>query len=382
MRFSALDGWRGLAAMMVALFHLGAVGWFHGVPAVRNGGAAVPLFFVLSGFVIHHAYGQRLGDLTAVWRFVVRRFGRLYPLHLFTLLLLVGLEIIKLVMVQGGISAGQPPFGGDSNMVNLAAQLLLLQGIIPFGYYGWNGPSWSISVEWAAYLVFAFVTLVARSSASAVVLVILSAGILLAQETLLPQLETIGGKGLPLAVMGFFSGGLVYRLYRALRSRGWNGGTGAEILAGVVIALLFWFRAPSLTLVIAGFAFAILIFAFEGGLLSRWLRQAPFQFLGRISYSIYLVHFVLLTVLNGTLRTVQSMTGIPLIRGAMIDFGPPGAMDALAVAYLAVLVLCSWGTYVRVEGPGRTFFNALSDRKPMAQAWRAALADARPAPAR
>ena len=155
MRFEALDAWRGLAALMVALLHLNAAGWFYGIPAIRHGVVAVPLFFVLSGFVIHHAYGDRLGDATTAWRFVVRRFGWLYPLHLFTLGAMVGLELVKLVLTQNGVAAGQAPFTGASSLENLAAQLVLMQAVIPFGYYAWNTPSWSISVEWAAYLVFA-----------------------------------------------------------------------------------------------------------------------------------------------------------------------------------------------------------------------------------
>lgn len=375
MRFEALDAWRGLAALMVALLHLNAAGWFYDIPAIRHGVVAVPLFFVLSGFVIHHAYGDRLGDATAAWRFVVRRFGRLYPLHLFTLGAMVGLELVKLVLTQNGVAAGQAPFTGASSLENLAAQLVLMQAVIPFGYYGWNTPSWSISVEWAAYLVFAVAAFATRGAAAVVALVLtgVSGALLIALEVLLPGVGTMEGRGLVLAVFGFFSGGLVHQAWRALRARGWSGGTGVEIVAGAVLASLFWFRQPSQTIQIAGFALVILVFAFEGGAVSRWLRLGVFQFLGRISYSIYLVHFVLLSLLGGVVRTLQDVTGATLMQGERIDFGPPGAMDALAVVYLAVVVLCSWATYVWVEAPGRTFFNALSDRKPVSQAWRAAL---------
>lgn len=384
MRFEALDAWRGLAALMVALLHLSAAGWYYDIPAVRHGGVAVPLFFVLSGFVIHHAYGNRLTDPTSVRRFVVRRFGRLYPLHLFTLAALVALELVKLILTQGGVGAGQAPFTGANSLENLAAQLVLMQAVIPFGYYGWNGPSWSISVEWAAYLVFAGVAFTAgRFTQSATVILALASGALLvAIEVFLPAVGNMEGRGLVLAVFGFFSGGLVYRAWGALKARGWKGGTGAELIGWGVLASLFWFRQPSQSVQIAGFALVILIFAFEGGIASCALRQAAFQFLGRISYSIYLVHFVLLSVLGGAVRTLQDRTGLVLMRGEMIAFGPPGAMDALAAFYLALVVLCAWATYVWVEVPGRTFFNVLSDRRPIGQAWRAALADVWPAPAR
>lgn len=384
MRFAALDAWRGLAALMVALCHLSAAGWFYDVPAVRNGGVAVPLFFVLSGFVIHHAYGGRLGDAAAVRRFVVRRFGRLYPLHLFTLGLMLGLEVVKLILTGVGVSAGQAPFTGTNSLDNLAAQLGLLQAVIPFGYYGWNGPSWSISVEWAAYLVFAAVAVVGGAGGRRATwgLAAVAGGLLIALEVFLPSLGTMEGKGLVLAVFGFFTGGLVHQAYGLLRARGWRGGGATEALGLSLLFALFWFGPSSQTLQIAGFAVVILVFAFEGGFASRRLKGAVFQLLGRISYSIYLVHFVLLSLLGGLLRAAQGVTGQPLIQGAMIDFGPAGAMDVLAVVYLGLVILCAWATYVWVEVPGRTFFNALSDRRPVGQAWRAALADVRVEPAR
>ena len=60
MRFHVLDGWRGVCALLVALFHVNAVGHFYGLPVVRNGLLFVDFFFVLSGFVITHAYAERV----------------------------------------------------------------------------------------------------------------------------------------------------------------------------------------------------------------------------------------------------------------------------------------------------------------------------------
>ncbi|MFC5342461.1 acyltransferase family protein [Brevundimonas staleyi] len=365
MRFAALDGWRGLAAVMVALFHLSAAGWFHDIPAVRHGGVAVPLFFVLSGFVIHHAYGDRLKDVAAGWRFVVRRFGRLYPLHLFTLGLLVGLEGVKLVLTGAGAGAGQAAFSRTNDLPSLAVHLALAQAVVPSGDYSWNIPSWSIGAEWAACLVFAGLMLVAglRGRAATVVAAVVFGGAMLCVDVFLPDLHTMQGRGLLLALFGFFAGGAVHQAHGALRRRGWTGGTAAELIACMVLGALFWWKPPGDFLAIVGFSGVILVFAFEGGRVSRGLKAGAVQFLGRISYSIYLVHFVLLAVLGGVLRTVQGVTGARLIEGAMIDFGPPGAMDLLAIAYLAVVILCAWATYVWIETPGRAIFNVLSERQ-------------------
>ena len=241
-----------------------------------------------------------------------------------------------------------------------------------------------MSGEWAAYLAFGVIVLFADTHAKTLCIsvAILLALTMIAVDLLVPTLHVVHGKGLLLAVFGFFSGGLVHQVYQALKRRGWKSGTVAEIFACMILGALFFAKVPGGFVSISGFCVLVLIFAFEGGVLSRWLKQGAMQFLGRISYSIYLVHFVLLSLLSGVLRTLHSLTGATLMRGQMIDFGPPGAMDVLAVVYLAVVILCSWATYVWVEVPGRTFFNALSDRQSMAMAWRAALADVRPAPAR
>src|SRR3569832_1450988 len=75
--FRVLDSWRGIAALLVALFHLNLYSAIYPLDFVRNAYLFVDFFFVLSGFVITYSYGDRLkppGDLGA---FALRRFGRL-----------------------------------------------------------------------------------------------------------------------------------------------------------------------------------------------------------------------------------------------------------------------------------------------------------------
>ncbi len=63
-RFLVLDSWRGIAACLVALFHLDAYSHLYAVPFLRNSWLFVDFFFVLSGFVIAANYQQRLRDGT------------------------------------------------------------------------------------------------------------------------------------------------------------------------------------------------------------------------------------------------------------------------------------------------------------------------------
>ena len=82
-RFHVLDAWRGIAALLVALERLHAHGVFYSLPFVRNSYLFVDFFFVLSGFVIAHAYADKITDARSALTFALRRFGRLWPLHIF-----------------------------------------------------------------------------------------------------------------------------------------------------------------------------------------------------------------------------------------------------------------------------------------------------------
>src|SRR5262245_45457012 len=90
-RFLVLDGLRGLAAFAVILDHVSSVTLRHWFPGRY---LAVDFFFVLSGFVLAHAYGERLQSQLSPWRFMCIRMIRLYPLYLLGLMLGLVLPMI------------------------------------------------------------------------------------------------------------------------------------------------------------------------------------------------------------------------------------------------------------------------------------------------
>ena len=88
-RFEALDALRGVCALLVVLFHIPIYHALKDVSAFANLQFCVDMFFALSGFVLCHAYGQRLNDGADGIRFTVMRFARLWPLHVVMLALFV-----------------------------------------------------------------------------------------------------------------------------------------------------------------------------------------------------------------------------------------------------------------------------------------------------
>lgn len=366
LRFRALDAIRGIAASIVALVHLTAAGYFFDIPIIRNGGLAVPLFFVLSGFVMAESYGQKLDSRESLVTFFIRRFGRVYPIHFVTLLALVVLEVIKLAMVRHGIQSGQEPFTGANSISSLIANLFLLQAIIPFGDYTWNGPTWSLSVEFYVYALFAGITFFSvRSRAPTIIIWVISGLLLLLLEMTETRIHLTSGRGLLQCIFGFMSGVLLHRLFMKNSRLLARYATAWEVGAALLAAGIFWFAPFGDFGTILSFSAVIFVFAGDRGRISAALQTFPLQFLGMISLSIYLVHFVILSVLNGAIRAAQSAFKVTLMTDVnVINFGPAGLMDALAVAYLLVVIVVATLTFIFIEEPFRLYFNSVSRRQP------------------
>ncbi len=119
----------------------------------------VEFFFVLSGFILTHAYWPRLKDLLH-WRgyggFLRARLIRLYPLHLFMLLWILGLVVVLRALGHAGgyLSIFDAKYHQDVSTQGFALSLLLLHAWNTMNSLTWNGVSWFVSVEFALCLLF------------------------------------------------------------------------------------------------------------------------------------------------------------------------------------------------------------------------------------
>ncbi len=364
MRFSVLDSWRGLCALWVALYHFRVVGHLSENWVTRHGFIAVDFFFTLSGFVIAHAYGQSLNTMADRVRFFIRRFGRLYPLHIATLAVVVAMEAARWGVSQSlGQTVGPPTFSGDTSLVALVANLGLVHGLGGFLKFTWNIPSWSISVELAVCLIFALISLLRLPRVSAVVLAAGSALLLLWMgRSVLEEGQTALTRG----VCGFFLGVLAQKAYAAFRARSWTLPGWVELVTPVLVFLAMWLWGYRIWPASAAlFAVIVFIFAFEAGLLSRLMKRTFLMRWGEISYSIYLVHYPLVMAIFGAATAVSALTGMQLLtsgRWFALDLGSRWVGDVVSIAFLAVVILISRVTYRWIEVPGRRWFNSLSDK--------------------
>ncbi len=376
-RFSSLDGFRGVFALTVALFHLMFASHLYAVPVLRDAYLFVDFFFVLSGFVITYAYSERLVSAGTTLDFVIRRFGRLWPLHVAVLGALVLMELVRLVPSAG---LAHTAFEGTTAPQALPFNLLMLQSLYPHDTATWNIPSWSISGEFIAYLVFAAVSLGAGKLKVAVALAIIAISMMVIVASSRTGMDLTAQLGALRACTGFFAGNLAYLAFRSRTPVAGGPKANALELASVAAIVVYvgsvhgtWlgYFAPLV------FAAAIYVFAGSDGIVSRLLRSGPLQYLGRISYSIYMVHYPLLLLIGAAVRFMEKKTGTQLIfpveqiygpattarmaEDSLMLFGNAWVMDALTLGYVAVVLAVASLSYRFVEQPGQRLFGRLAN---------------------
>jgi peptidoglycan/LPS O-acetylase OafA/YrhL len=326
---------------------------------VRNSYLFVDFFFVLSGFVIAWNYARKLGDWPGVKRFLILRLGRVYPLHLFMLMCFVGYETLRVL-------AHSDAFTGPNSASAVVTNLLLLQSMGIHDSLTWNGPSWSISTEWWTYVVFALVCawlgmrnwlLVAAAVVAPLLLLHLSK----------TGMDTTFDWGFVRCVFGFALGVACYRLYTlapAGRPVAQAAGTAAMTIAecatvaAVVVFVSTAGTSPLSFMAPFVFAVAVLVFAAEGGLVSRVFHSRPLKWLGMVSYSIYLTHYFVVLIMPAAIKRITHQdlwTAMPLPDGQWVmAYGRNDVEGTLLyVAALALTFAFSAFTYRWVETPGR-----------------------------
>lgn len=369
-RFQALDGWRGLAALMVALFHSPFYGALYANPLVRNSYLWVDFFFVLSGFVITHATSEGLRGRGAATGFLIRRFGRVWPLHAAVLGGFVVLELAKVASGLGGIAVKHPPFTGAHSFDSLIANLALVQSLGIYDISTWNIPSWSICVEFWTYVLFTVTLRLPPQRRVAIgIAICLGAGVCLAYLASHREFSEITyDYGLVRCLFGFFIGHLTYRLAAAKPFAGSaKAGLIAEAMA--ILAVIGFVCGAGVILPPALgspiFAAAIYVFAAERGPVSRGLRSRPAASLGAWSYAIYMTHPLVMTVMVQTTHLVEKLAHVTLLRAAqsndpnVLAVALPGFVwwdDGATLIYLAITLAISAWVYRSIEMPGRAAF--------------------------
>ncbi|AQR63515.1 acyltransferase [Brevundimonas sp. LM2] len=344
-RFEALDSLRGLCAVLVVMFHMPIASHWRDWGLVQHGYLFVDYFFVLSGFVIAHAYAGRLATPRDGGRFMVRRLGRVWPLHALMLALFVGLELARLWFNVDSA----PPFTRDRSVEAIVTNLLLVQAWHVHPYLTWNGPAWTLSAEVACYAVFAGLVLVAprRFRGIGAVLAVIGAILVLAYAR--RWMNTTYDLAVPRAVYGFFLGCLLQGVWTRIPRLKGHAATALEVAAVLAICgFIGWVTGPVTVLVSLLFLGVVWVFAGEDGALSRWLDHPALVTLGRWSFAIYMVHMFVLTVLMIAAHKVGWVPG-----GRRIDFGSVWINDLFALGLFGLILVLAVAAHRLVETPAQ-----------------------------
>lgn len=326
---------RGIAALWVVLYH-----FKERIPDAPDllssiydsGYLAVDFFFVLSGFVITYNYlGQfESPSFVTVRSFLVRRLARIYPLH--ALVLVLYLIIPSLFYLSG---RGYP----DGYSVSyLISSIFLVQNWGFTDALQWNVPAWSISTEWFAYLMFpvisfAWIRMKNAWAPSVVCALVVLSLILLFRMTDSNSLgENIPHFGLFRCLLEFTAGSAI--AVSTLRAGHRPQSYAKTALLIGVFCVSFAVLNPELDDVLAPLAFILIIYTMAS-LPERYDEfpgLSPFLYLGNISYSLYIFHYLLRDIFKIFLIDADSQPSYTLL-----------------IAYLICLIAISAVTHKWVE---------------------------------
>lgn len=348
-RLPELEGLRGLLSWWVvvchALTHSGysietlGRGW----RILAHGDYAVDVFIILSGFVIHKLWH----DSREPYRiYIARRFLRLWPCYIVCLLAALALRPFLAEAVAHTL--GDPALAARRALIfqhesthywpHLAAHVPMLQSAVPEtrlpgSAVAFLGPAWSISLEWQFYLVapLIFAALArGRALAWSVFAIIAGAG-WLARYT--PPLSVWFPMEafLPQKLLLFAVGIASHEFWRAFRDYG--GGIAPALLGVAVLVLAFTLHLP-LAIWLAVLAIALS----RHSLPKCLLNSAPLQFLGRVSYSTYLGHMLILWSLQAAAFALLPHITQTTMLAILLGLGAPLTLLLSAILHRCIEV--------------------------------------------
>ncbi len=342
--YEILDGLRGVAALLVVIFHVFETysgDRFH--QFINHGYLAVDFFFLLSGFVVGYAYDDRWGKMTQ-WDFYKRRLIRLQPM------VIMG-TIIGAILFYFQAGPVFPQIAGTPVWQMLLVMLLgftMLPLPTSMDIRGWqemhplNGPAWSLFFEYVANILYA---LIFRrfSKTLLAIFVFLSACFLVQFLVMGPQGDVIGGWsinatqlhiGFARLLYPFFAGLLLCRMGKLIHIKN------AFAISSVLILIVFfipriggsehlWMNGlyESVAIIIV---FPLIVSIGAGGNITGKFSAKVCKFFGDISYPIYITHYPLIYLYIGWVAKNKVPMGYGLCVGLLLF------IVAVAVAYASL----------------------------------------------
>lgn len=339
--YEILDGLRGVAALIVVIFHiLEAYATSHLDMMMNHGYLAVDFFFVLSGFVIGYAYDDRWSKMS-YWDFAKRRLIRLHPM-------------VVMGMAVGAICFYYQesvlwPIIGEVPLGQMLLIMLIGMTLIPvppsMDIRGWwemhplNGPAWTLFFEYVANILYAIV--IRRLNVIQLAVLTVVSGLALLHLGLFGEAgDVIGGWSLDpnqlrigfTRLMYPFCAGLL--LYRTAKLTKFNN---AFLWCSVFLTFVLvfpriggethlWLNGLYDALIII-LIFPLIVYLGASGEIKNKTAGKICKFLGDISYPIYITHYPIIYIYTAWVHNnkVDVLDGIP--------WGIVSFLASLLVAY-------------------------------------------------
>jgi peptidoglycan/LPS O-acetylase OafA/YrhL len=357
-RFNSLDSLRGIAALLIVVFHV------QGIPRLEvtgafakllaHFGAGVPLFYALSAFSLMIGYSERLESPGGLKHFYIRRIFRILPLF-YSLL-------ICWILVRNFY------FHAETSFTVFVLNYLCVFGLIPGQHEGLAWASWSIGVEMLFYMIFPLALIISRTLASSFIVFLSTVAISVASQDALSPLADKAPSFPYMAIstqLVFFGAGLfAYRIGEYLTARTSESSETMRrvfaesiIISGIGFLIVYWMTPLSLWagryhLGVQMLAFAwVLLLApvlVQGQLKTISIR--PLERTGKISFSLYLLNPPVIFFLSqtGLFKKIYGFISIPNI-----------AFVICLVVSLCFLYIFSEITYYFIEEKGILLGNKL-----------------------
>jgi peptidoglycan/LPS O-acetylase OafA/YrhL len=343
--YNVLDGLRGAAAIAVVMRHSGPF-WGQAF-ALHESYLAVDLFFVLSGFVLAHAYEHRFASGLGIGEFLELRVIRLAPLHLLGLAMGVA-AFTAMVRADPGIQ-----FKLEVAALAIVFNYVFLPALPPLGRdsdaFVYNPPTWSLFFELAANFLYRLFWRWLSNGMLIAVCAMAALGLAVCAYDY-GSLDTGDAwrffpGGAARVLFGFPAGVLIYRLRSRLPAMAGNGWP-----LFVVLAFVFWCPVPDALRPMFDVCAVLLVMpaliAVGARIEAGKKAAAAFVFLGRVSYAIYVLHWPLVVALSLPFRGTAG-------QHVLLRYQP-----LLGIAFLAILLPAAWLVDRLFDEPVRNLLSA------------------------
>jgi peptidoglycan/LPS O-acetylase OafA/YrhL len=350
-QIQALTSLRGIAAIWVMLFHVDVFLFYKNYGALLNHDASgiitkgylwVDFFFILSGFVISLAYQHKFVSWATIKlnfiSYLKSRWLRIYPLHFFTLALLVAAYfVLPLLFADISKDGSWQTFFAPSAIVD---NLLLIHAMNQHVYLSWNIVSWSIAAEWWVYIAAVpLIFLAQQKTWITIAQFIIFASSIYFFFAHFKTLDVTFNYGWLRCLSEFGLGIIAYNVYKkSFVAKVFS----SDVLSGLLLCtvIITMHYAAADILIVPQFMLLILCIAHNKSIVSKVLNSKVLKYLGNISYSIYMMHgfwFMLCWFVLPNITSFSALGHSPILR------------VCFAVIFCIVTIISSHFTYKYIE---------------------------------